>query len=237
MNFRLYKPGQGYWMRVITAAFFGALILAAAAWLWNESEAVELPARGYTIPVEGFPAGVTPGAGDQIALLMENPDPAATERITVGTGSITNVELTASGATLTTDKLALAPGRDPFDASRFSITPPAGAAAQPYEVRLYGTLRPIEMFEKMYLQAGLAGAAILIGAVLLFYYISVNPKTGEFLIATDGEMKKVNWSTRKEVVGSTWVVVTTCFLMAGVLFVVDFLFKELFTLLGVFEKL
>lgn len=236
MNFRLYKPGQGYWMRVITAAFFGALVLAAAAWLWNESEAVQLPNKGYTIPVEGIPASTVPGPGDRLVLQMDNPDPASTERLSVASGTIAAAEITASGATLTTSKLTSEPGRDPFDATRFIITPAAGGV-QPYEARLYGTIRPIELFEKMYLQAGLAGATILIGAIFLFYYVGVNPRTGEFLIATDGEMKKVNWSTRKEVIGSTWVVVTTCFLMAGALFIVDFVFQRLFTLLGVFEKI
>ncbi len=234
MNFRLYKPGQGYWMRVIAAAFFGTLMLAAAAWLWNESEAIELPSKGYTIPVEGFPSGVTPGVGDRISLMAESADPASTELVSVASGTIAITELTASGATLTTNKLSVASGRDPFDAVRFTITPASGS---PYEVRLYGTLRPIELFEKMYLQAGLAATVILVGSILIFYYVGVNPRSGEFLIATDGEMKKVNWSTRKEVVGSTWVVVTTCFLMAGVLFVIDFVFKEFFTILGVFEKL
>ena len=33
-------------------------------------------------------------------------------------------------------------------------------------------------------------------------------KSGDFMIATEGEMKKVNWSTKKEVVGSTIVVIT-----------------------------
>ena len=43
---------------------------------------------------------------------------------------------------------------------------------------------------------------------------------GTILIATDGEMKKVNWSTRKEIVGSTWVVVAATFLLTAVLIAV-----------------
>ena len=27
------------------------------------------------------------------------------------------------------------------------------------------------------------------------------------MIATEGEMKKVNWSTRREIIGMTWVVI------------------------------
>lgn len=233
MNLRLYKPGQGYWMRVITAAFFGTLILAAAAWLWNESKAIALPTKGYTIPVEGVPDGVSPGAGDTLTLLAESIDPSAPARITVGTSTIAASESTSTGATITSTKVSLEPGQEAFDASRFLVTP---AGATPYEVRLYGNIQPIPIFEPQYLQVGLAVVVILVGAVLLLYFVSVNPKTGEFLIATDGEMKKVNWSTRKEVIGSTWVVVTTCFLLAGVLFVVDFGLAAFFGLIGVIDQ-
>ncbi len=235
MNLRLYKPGQGYWMRVLTAAFFGTLVLAAAAWLWNESKAIALPTKGYTIPVEGLPDGVSPGAGDTLTLLAESLDAAAPARITVGSSSIAMAETTSTGATITSGKVALETGREAFDATRFQITP-AGGGGTPYEVRLYGNMQPIPIFEPQYLQVGLAVVVILIGAALLLYFVSMSPKTGEFLIATDGEMKKVNWSTRKEVVGSTWVVVTTCFLMAGLLFVVDFGLASFFGLIGVIDQ-
>ncbi|MCB9836008.1 MAG: preprotein translocase subunit SecE [Phycisphaera sp.] len=56
-----------------------------------------------------------------------------------------------------------------------------------------------------------------------------------FLIATDGEMKKVNWSTRKEVQGSTMVVVIASFLLAMLIFVIDYGFGAFFKLIGVLE--
>jgi len=54
------------------------------------------------------------------------------------------------------------------------------------------------------------------------------PKTADFLIATEGEMKKVSWSSRKELIGSTKVVIITTFVLAVVLFTVDLLFVLLF---------
>lgn len=236
MNFRLYKPGQGYWMRVVTAAFFGTLILAMAAWLWNESKAIALPIKGYTVPVEGLPEGRSPGAGDVLTFLSENTDPAGPARTTVGSSAIATAETTSTGATIVTTKVALEPGHEAYDATRFTITPATGASGAPYEVRLYGNMQPIPIFDPQYLQVGLAVAAILVGALFLLYFVSMSPKTGEFLIATDGEMKKVNWSTRKEVIGSTWVVVTTCFLLAGVLFVVDFGLASFFGLIGIIDN-
>ena len=40
------------------------------------------------------------------------------------------------------------------------------------------------------------------------------PANVDFLIATDSEMKKVNWTSRKELIGSTKVVILFMFLIA-----------------------
>ncbi len=55
----------------------------------------------------------------------------------------------------------------------------------------------------------------------------------DFLIATEGEMKKVNWSTRREVFGATRVVIVTLFALGTVLFLVDVFFMAFFELIGV----
>jgi preprotein translocase subunit SecE len=60
-------------------------------------------------------------------------------------------------------------------------------------------------------------------------------KTGDFMIATEGEMKKVSWSTRKEVVGSTIVVIAFTVLLAGLLFLVDLVFQSLFRWINVLK--
>jgi preprotein translocase subunit SecE len=54
------------------------------------------------------------------------------------------------------------------------------------------------------------------------------PANADFLIATDSEMKKVNWTSRRELIGSTKVVVGFMFLIAAVLFVIDLLFQTIF---------
>ncbi|MBT3279160.1 MAG: preprotein translocase subunit SecE [Phycisphaerales bacterium] len=68
---------------------------------------------------------------------------------------------------------------------------------------------------------------------LLVYRILNRQKSADFLIATENEMKKVSWSSKKEVIGSTKVVVVTTFLMAGMLFLVDMLFLGIFKLIKV----
>ena len=59
----------------------------------------------------------------------------------------------------------------------------------------------------------------MIGLVVL--WIINRAKAADFLIATEGEMKKVSWSSRREVIGSTKVVLVTTFILAGVLWAMD----------------
>ncbi|MEA3368087.1 MAG: preprotein translocase subunit SecE [Planctomycetota bacterium] len=59
-------------------------------------------------------------------------------------------------------------------------------------------------------------------AVLVANYLN-NRKAADFLIATEGEMKKVSWSSKAEVLGSTMVVIMTVIIMAVFIFVVDYL--------------
>jgi len=82
------------------------------------------------------------------------------------------------------------------------------------------------------IQFGIPAAMVV--AVGLFVLWMVNrPKSADFLIATEGEMKKVSWSNKKEIVGSTKVVIVTTLILAVVLFVVDLVFVFLFQRLGV----
>jgi preprotein translocase subunit SecE len=129
----LYKPGQGYYTRWLSAAGFGAVVLAGVAWMW--------------------------------------------ERLTVW----------VDGTYL------------------------------------------------LYWQGGMAAGVILLTAALFYYLFGVNKRIVQFCIDTEAEMNKVNWPSRKEVVGSTLVVIGGTFLMAGLLFLVDIFFIWLFTAIGVLE--
>ena len=69
---------------------------------------------------------------------------------------------------------------------------------------------------------GLTVPLLLIGAGLWVAWRAVNyPTFADFLIATEAEMNKVSWSTRKRLVQDTIVVLTTVFLFAVFLLVVD----------------
>jgi preprotein translocase subunit SecE len=78
-----------------------------------------------------------------------------------------------------------------------------------------------------------APLAVFVLLGLLVFKVLNRTKSADFLIATENEMKKVSWSSTKEVIGSTKVVVVTTFLMAGMLFLVDMLFFNIFQLIGI----
>ena len=75
----------------------------------------------------------------------------------------------------------------------------------------------------IYVQGITAAIVIAVLGWFLYYLIYVKPKVGDFLIATEGEMKKVNWSTKREILGSTWVVIGLTLLIAVIIFALDYL--------------
>jgi preprotein translocase SecE subunit len=76
-------------------------------------------------------------------------------------------------------------------------------------------------------------AGFLIAYVIIALRLMNKPSNVDFLIATDSEMKKVNWTSRRELIGSTKVVVMFMLLIAGILFLVDQVFHVLFWGVGV----
>jgi len=76
---------------------------------------------------------------------------------------------------------------------------------------------------------------LTLGLCLLAWWLINRPKHAEFLINTDGEMKKVNWATRRELIGSTKVVIGFMFLTAALLFGYDIIFGSVMYLLDVLK--
>lgn len=67
----------------------------------------------------------------------------------------------------------------------------------------------------------------------VFHLVGRHRAIVDFLIATEGEMKKVNWSSRKDVFGATRVVIFTVMALGLILFIVDYLFIQFFEAIGV----
>ena len=86
-------------------------------------------------------------------------------------------------------------------------------------------------------QVALAAAVAFLAAFSFFAWRMMNkPSNVDFLIATDSEMKKVNWTSRKDLIGSTKVVIVFMFLIALILFLVDIIFSYFFYLIGVLKQ-
>jgi preprotein translocase SecE subunit len=125
--FAIYKAGQGYWVRLMSAYGLGAIVALGLVWLWKEME------------------GVT----------------------------------------------------------------------------LFG-------FEPTYVRVVLMLAMAMVFAGVGWMIIGTRRRTVEFLIATEGEMRKVNWSSRREVELSTRAVIGLTILLALYCWAFDVGFASIF---------
>jgi preprotein translocase SecE subunit len=90
-------------------------------------------------------------------------------------------------------------------------------------------------FPLLYAQAGAGVLWTVIFGSMLYHFVWRRHRSVDFLVATEGEMKKVNWSTRQEVAGSTLVVI--CFAIGVSLFckLFDLIFVFFFSSIDVLE--
>ena len=92
-------------------------------------------------------------------------------------------------------------------------------------LKLYSLLRAAEagLWIETMLPAGLFVAI----AVLIFVVVN-RPTVANFMIAAEGELKKVSWSSRKEIAVSTVVVISVVILMSILLGITDLGFRLFF---------
>jgi preprotein translocase subunit SecE len=64
---------------------------------------------------------------------------------------------------------------------------------------------------------------------LLVFWVVNHPKIADFMIAAEGELKKVSWSSRSEIIASTMVVIGVVISMSALLFLADFFFQFMMT--------
>jgi preprotein translocase SecE subunit len=220
-TFGIYKYGRGYWVRVMTAVGLGVLFLAGAAWAWQQLEALSLPNRAWSVT-----ATKTQGsAGVGNVVTFERMIDGKAEPL--GTGVLESVSTQGgTSASMVVANVKMNEGvASPRDANHVSVAPVAGGTP------LTGTLERqavsgIPVFQRVYLQLGVASLLVLIGCGVVFNFVARKPSSVDFLIATDEEMRKVNWSTRKIILDSTQVVIFATFLIAAYIFVADFLLKK-----------
>lgn len=229
----IYKPGQGYWVRVLTAVAILGLVLSGAAWLWKQVEALPVPLVAHTLTINEPADRVQPGAA--VALLSSPAGRNATPETSQKIGSATVARVVGSGdkrSVIEVTGLALDPGHRLAEVVAARVGPEESGAF--FQI---GSTTGVPKFQIVWVQAAVAGSAALAGLLFIYWLVGRRQRSVDFLIATDAEMKKVNWSTRKNIIDSTIVVVSACFLIAGFLFIIDLLFKTIFQAIGVLESI
>jgi len=71
-------------------------------------------------------------------------------------------------------------------------------------------------------------AGLFVVLALLVLWLVNKPSIADFMIAAEGEMKKVSWSSRKEIAVSTFIVIALVILLAVLLGVTDLGFQVFF---------
>jgi preprotein translocase subunit SecE len=72
-------------------------------------------------------------------------------------------------------------------------------------------------------------AGLFVILAFFAFWLVNKPSLADFLIAAEGEMKKVSWSSRQEIAVSTFIVIMVVILMAVLLGTTDTGFSMLFT--------
>jgi preprotein translocase SecE subunit len=121
--------------------------------------------------------------------------------------------------------------------TRMGTVAGAGLVAIFTTMFIYNDLRPRIPYlrDNPKVALGIALAFLAVAGLAIFWFVN-RPRTADFLIATDSEMKKVNWTSRKELLGSTRIVILFMFLIAGLLFGIDIAFGYVFYWMGILKN-
>jgi len=97
--------------------------------------------------------------------------------------------------------------------------------------QLYNTLQAVGFGQNeqvaLWIRTMLPAGLFVILALLIFWLVN-KPYVADFMIAGEGEMKKVSWSSKEEIVASTFIVIMVVILMAAMLGVTDLIFELFF---------
>ncbi len=89
---------------------------------------------------------------------------------------------------------------------------------------LYGKLQVID---NIWVGSLVPAGVCLVCGLLLFWLVN-KPSVADFMISAEGEIKKVSWSSRREIFFSTIIVICVVAIMAMMLWATDMAFQFLF---------
>jgi len=209
----------------MTAVFAGMLVLGGAVWLANLSQLIELPKSAWTMGLANMTGELAPGTS-----VTMTDDATPPGQIASGVVQSVSSRVGTQG-TATVGQIQVSAGKYLSDAKAMSWSVSGSAATAGI-----GSQTGVPIFNPTYLRLGIATAVIIAGAVLVYWLVGRRTGSVDFLVAVDGEMKKVNWSTKRIIQNSTTVVILASFFIAGALFVIDYILGTFFQLIGVMPK-
>lgn len=229
MAFWKYKPTQGYWTRTLSLIGAMAMVAAGAGWI-----ASELPTYSVSRSVTVSIPGQTILSPDLTGLGVRLRQPEAKDlkedpQLAIEVAAVTNRSPAKRFDVLLNDRIVSVNDQSIESAEQLTAALAQTDLAKPTTL---GVLRKKSI--KEFVQGGVA-AVMIVGALVYFLYLFNKPGPCEFLIATEAEMKKVNWPSRKELLGSTWLVIAGTFMLALMLYVFDFVFLVFFKMIGVIK--
>lgn len=219
---------------MMTCVCAGVLALSTAGWAWKSLEAVRPPTPTWQLNLDGISAAAAPKAGESVTLLDTSKTPAQK----VASAAVKSVEPgTAGRSKIVIEKITrevdLA-GKKLDMVSASNIYGPSAATGQGSLWNAHiAQAEGIPAFQIVYVQAAVATIILFLGGMVVYYFVGRKPASAEYLIATDGEMRKVNWSTKKIILDSTYVVIAASVLIAAFIFLWDVLISNFFKLINV----
>lgn len=225
MALGIYKPGQGYWTRVLTAVGLGVLILAGVGWITGQLKAIPVERTSWELEIVAITG--EPKPGQRLTLYS---DDRGEQAALIGAASVKSVS--PDGKTVVVDQIEKAGKADPGSTRRIESSQATLGPKDEFSASV-SRRRGIAAYDILYLQAGVAGGIVVLATALLYWLIALRPGPNEFLIAVDAEMRKVNWSTKREIYGSTMVVLVVFVSITVLIFGVDAGFSSLFRWIGV----
>ena len=93
-------------------------------------------------------------------------------------------------------------------------------------LQLFRTLQATDL--TMWVQT-MVPAGLFVASSFLIFWVINKPSVADFMISSEGEVKKVSWSSKKEIVASTFIVICVVVLLGAFLGITDLIFRMFFT--------
>jgi len=87
---------------------------------------------------------------------------------------------------------------------------------------------PFRLLGKEFLAAHVVATGVLVVSIVGVYILVNRPRVAGFLVEVEGELRKVSWPTRREVLGSTVVVLILMAVLSAYIFLADLLLATVF---------